>query len=97
MLLETNHDPALLAASAYPAWLKRRIGGRHGHLANDQAAALLDACRHDGLRHVVAAHLSQQNNRPELALAALRGALGTAATRLSLADAGSGCEWVELH
>jgi phosphoribosyl 1,2-cyclic phosphodiesterase len=96
LLLETNHDREMLAQSSYPAWLKRRIGGRHGHLANDQSARLLDACRHDGLRHVVAAHLSRQNNRPELALAALQGALGAAATRLSVADASFGCPWIEI-
>lgn len=96
LLLECNHDPALLAAGAYPAWLKRRIGGEHGHLANDQSAALLDACRHAGLRHVVAAHLSLQNNRPELALAALASALGGASTRLGVADAGYGCDWIDL-
>jgi phosphoribosyl 1,2-cyclic phosphodiesterase len=94
LLLEANHDPAMLAASAYPPWLKRRIAGQHGHLANAQSATLLDACRHRGLRHVVAAHLSQQNNRPEMALAALAGALGTAQTQLSVADAASGCPWV---
>jgi phosphoribosyl 1,2-cyclic phosphodiesterase len=94
LLLETNHDPAMLAASAYPTWLKRRIAGQHGHLANTQSATLLDACRHSGLRHVVAAHLSRQNNRPEIALAALGAALGTAQTQLSVADAASGCPWV---
>lgn len=96
LLLETNHDAALLAAGSYPAWLKRRVGGPRGHLANSQSAALLDACRHSGLRHVVAAHLSQQNNRPELALSALRGALGSTATHLTVADATAGCEWVEI-
>ena len=96
MLLETNHDPALLESGAYPAWLKRRIAGKRGHLANSQSAALLDACRHGGLRHIVAAHLSQQNNRPELALAALRGALGAAATAVTVADAAAGCAWIEI-
>jgi phosphoribosyl 1,2-cyclic phosphodiesterase len=102
LLLETNHDPALLQAGAYPAWLKRRIAGDRGHLANHQSASVLDACRHAGLRHVVAAHLSRQNNRPELALAALRAALGPAATTsaapttLTVADAESGCDWIEL-
>ncbi len=94
LLLETNHDPGMLAASAYPAWLKRRIAGQHGHLANAQSATLLDACRHSGLRHVVAAHLSRQNNRPEMAIAALCSALGTAPTQLSVADAATGCPWV---
>jgi phosphoribosyl 1,2-cyclic phosphodiesterase len=96
LLLETNHDREMLARSAYPAWLKRRIGGQRGHLANEQSAGLLDACRHDGLRHVVAAHLSRQNNRPELALAALQGALGPAATQLTVADAALGCDWIDF-
>lgn len=97
LLLETNHDAALLASGNYPVWLKRRIGGARGHLANEQSAAVLDACRHSGLRHVVAAHLSQQNNRPELALDALRGVLGTAPTQLSVADADAGCAWIAIH
>ncbi len=96
LLLETNHDRELLASGTYPVWLKRRIGGRLGHLANEQSASLLDACRHAGLRHVLAAHLSQQNNRPDLALAALRGALGGPTTDLSVADAASGSAWIEL-
>jgi phosphoribosyl 1,2-cyclic phosphodiesterase len=96
LLLETNHDSAMLAAGSYPAWLKRRIAGDHGHLANEQSAALLDACRHDGLRYVVAAHLSRQNNRPELALDALRGALGAAAAQLTAANAADGCAWIEI-
>jgi phosphoribosyl 1,2-cyclic phosphodiesterase len=96
LLLETNHDPAMLASGTYPTWLKRRIAGQHGHLANDQSATLLDACRHDGLRHVVAAHLSRHNNRPELALAALSGALGAARTQLAVADAVHGCAWIDI-
>jgi phosphoribosyl 1,2-cyclic phosphodiesterase len=96
LLLETNHDAAMLAASAYPTWLKRRIGGTRGHLANGQSAALLDACRHKGLRHVVAAHLSRQNNRPELALAALKPCLHDGGTQLGAADAAHGCGWIEI-
>jgi phosphoribosyl 1,2-cyclic phosphodiesterase len=96
LLLETNHDSDLLASGAYPVWLKRRIGGRLGHLANEQAATLLNACRHAGLRHVLAAHLSRQNNRPELALDALRGALGGANIELSVADAAAGSAWITL-
>jgi len=96
LLLETNHDTDLLAAGGYPVWLKRRIAGPRGHLANSQSATLLDACRHDGLRHVVGAHLSRQNNRPELALAALGSALGANCTLLSVADAVAGCPWVAV-
>lgn len=96
LLLECNHDPDLLSASAYPTWLKRRIAGARGHLANHQSAAVLDACRHPQLQHVVAAHLSRQNNRPDLALTALRGVLGSAPTQLVVADAAQGCAWLDL-
>ncbi len=99
LLLETNHDPDLLAASAYPPWLQRRIAGPRGHLANRQAADLLDRCRHNALRHVIAAHLSVRNNRPDLALAALAGALSpgvVGGTRLRVADADAGCDWVAM-
>ena len=64
LVLECNHDPALLAGGPYPGWLKTRIGGPFGHLANDAAAALLAALDRSRLRHVVAAHLSATNNRP---------------------------------
>jgi phosphoribosyl 1,2-cyclic phosphodiesterase len=100
LLLECNYDRAMLDAGPYPAWLKRRIGGHRGHLANQQAAALLDACRHDGLRHVVAAHLSRQNNTPALAIDALDRALGRGllfgTPALQVADGDRGSAWVTL-
>ena len=71
LVLECNHDPEMLLASSYPAHLKRRIAGNFGHLANDQAAALLRQIETRQLQHIVAAHLSEQNTRPELAAAAL--------------------------
>lgn len=96
LLLECNHDRALLAASAYPASLKQRIGGRLGHLANELAAELLAACRHARLRHVVAAHLSEQNNRPALAAAALATALGAGPDDIVVAGPCEGCAWLDL-
>lgn len=87
LMLEANHDPDMLAAGRYPAFLKRRIAGAHGHLSNEQAAAALAQLAHDALHTVIAAHLSEQNNLPELARAAFARALGckegdiTAATR----------------
>ena len=95
LLLECNHDRALLAASNYPASLKARIGGRLGHLANDCAAAILAACAHGRLRHVVAAHLSERNNTPALARAALGAALGGAAD-IVVADPRDGFGWLDL-
>jgi phosphoribosyl 1,2-cyclic phosphodiesterase len=96
LLLECNHDRTMLEQGRYPLWLKRRIGGVRGHLANEQSAALLDACRHDGLRHIVAAHLSRHNNEPSRALTALRSALRDGRTTLQVADGDAGCGWVGL-
>lgn len=97
LLLECNHDRGMLAASSYPASLKARIAGRHGHLANDTSAEILAALLHDGLRHVVAAHLSEQNNTPALACAALAGALATHAREIVVADPHAGCAWLDVH
>ena len=97
LLLECNHDTGLLAASRYPAFLKERIGGRFGHLSNDTAAQILDACRHAGLRHLVAAHLSEQNNRPDLARAALARVCGAAPADIVVADPTLGFDWLALH
>jgi phosphoribosyl 1,2-cyclic phosphodiesterase len=96
LLLECNHDRAMLELGPYPVWLRRRIGGVRGHLANEQSAALLAACRHDALRHVVAAHLSRHNNEPALALTALQSALPDGRTTLQAADGDSGCGWIGL-
>lgn len=97
ILLECNHDSDLLAASSYPASLKARIGGAHGHLSNAAAATILAASAHGGLRHVVAAHLSEQNNRPDLARAALAEACGGAPDDIVVADAQSGFAWLDLR
>jgi len=94
LLLECNHDEALLMAGSYPPFLKRRVGGAYGHLANSAAAALAQSLLAAGaLRQVVAAHLSEQNNRPELARQALTDALGTA-VEVHLADGPSGSGWI---
>ena len=75
LVLEFNHDPELLAAGPYSDALKRRICGGAGHLSNAQAAELLAALAGPRLHTLVLAHLSLTNNRPELAVAAARGAL----------------------
>ncbi len=94
LLIECNHDPDLLANGAYPPFLKRRVGGRHGHLANAAAAAIVEAVRHPGLNHVVAAHLSEQNNRPDLAREALAAVLGRAAQEVGVACQKAGTPWL---
>ncbi len=96
MMLECNHDRDMLARSSYPWSLKRRIGGDHGHLANDTAAEILQACRHDRLRHLVAAHLSEQNNRPDIAAAAMAQVLNAQADDIVVADPKLGFGWLDV-
>lgn len=96
LLFECNHDAGLLARSNYPPMLKRRVGGQHGHLSNAAAAAALALLAHAGLKTVVAAHLSAQNNRPELARAALAAALQCEESAILVADQGLGTDWLEV-
>jgi phosphoribosyl 1,2-cyclic phosphodiesterase len=94
LLLECNHDTEMLQAGPYPYFLKRRVGGDWGHLANEAAAAIAQAVLPHGLRRVVAAHLSEQNNRPDLARAALVSALGEA-VEIHVADGATGSGWLD--
>ena len=70
------------------------MGGDWGHLANEAAAAIAQAIRPRGLQQVVAAHLSEQNNRPELARQALAAAMGCGEADIHVADGPSGCGWL---
>jgi phosphoribosyl 1,2-cyclic phosphodiesterase len=94
LLLECNHDAQMLAQSAYPAFLKRRVGGAYGHLANLAAAEIARALQPSGLKQLVAAHLSENNNRPDLVRQALAAALCCAETDIQVADAASGSGWL---
>ncbi len=96
LFIEANHDPDLLAASAYPAFLKRRVGGAYGHLANHATAAIVQAVQHAGLQCVVAAHLSARNNTPALARQALAGALQWAPELIVVADQARGTDWLTV-
>jgi phosphoribosyl 1,2-cyclic phosphodiesterase len=71
LVLETNHDPAMLRNGPYPWALKQRVAGRHGHLSNDDAADGVEELVCDRLRWVVLYHLSRTNNLPALAAAAV--------------------------
>jgi phosphoribosyl 1,2-cyclic phosphodiesterase len=96
LVLESNHDVEMLAASRYPPSLKARIGGTHGHLNNEAAAAILASLDRSRLRHLVAAHLSQQNNLPHLAQAALAAVLGASAVDVVVATQAEGFDWLTL-
>jgi len=94
VLLECNHDEAMLMGGSYPPFLKRRVAGAWGHLANSAAALIAQGLLASGLKQVVAAHLSEQNNKPELARAALAQALACGADDIHVADGPSGSGWL---
>lgn len=76
LALESNHDKRMLAEGPYPAYLKVRVGGDHGHLSNDQAAQALTQLVGPQTETVVAMHISENNNRPAIAVRALAAAVG---------------------
>jgi phosphoribosyl 1,2-cyclic phosphodiesterase len=96
LVLECNHDVDMLWSGAYPKWLKARIAGPFGHLNNADSAQLLAALDGSRLKHVVAAHLSEQNNLPALAQSALARSLGCEASWVGLATQ-QGFGWRELR
>jgi phosphoribosyl 1,2-cyclic phosphodiesterase len=95
LVLECNHDADMLAHGRYPPPLKKRIAGGYGHLENGLAAGLLRVLGGGRLRHIVAAHLSEENNTPELARAALAEALGCTADWIGVATQMEGFAWRE--
>lgn len=68
VFLESNFDPEMLDRSSYPDFLKRRIRGPGGHISNQEAAQLLREAASERLQWACLAHLSEQNNDPDLAL-----------------------------
>jgi len=93
LVLEFNHDAGMLARSTYPASLKRRIGGRFGHLENDAAGALLSRIDCSRLQHLVAAHLSERNNCETLVRAAIARSIGCELDWPVVATPDSGFDW----
>lgn len=96
LVLECNHDLDLLLKGPYPPTLKRRISGRYGHLDNATAARLLGDIDCSRLQHFVAAHLSAQNNTPELARAAVSTALNCDPAWIAIATQSHGLDWRDV-
>ena len=78
LILEFNHDIDMLMTGGYPWPLKQRGRSRTGHLSNATSAALAAELYHQDLKHLILAHLSENNNTPDLALKAAREALAEA-------------------
>lgn len=75
VIVESNYDADMLTGGSYPAFLKKRITNGTGHLGNAETAKFLAETLTPQTRHVWLCHLSEENNRPELAIAATREAL----------------------
>lgn len=69
VVIESNYDETMLRAGRYPQPLKKRIMSNNGHLSNEQACRLLVKLASIGVKTVLLAHLSEENNTPELAFA----------------------------
>jgi phosphoribosyl 1,2-cyclic phosphodiesterase len=67
VILESNHDLEMLKAGPYPWHLKKRIMGEEGHLSNDDAADTVVKLVKSSVKRILLAHLSKDNNIPELA------------------------------
>jgi phosphoribosyl 1,2-cyclic phosphodiesterase len=96
LVLECNHDIDMLMNGIYPISLKQRVSGRLGHLDNTSAAAILSKLNNGNLKHIVAAHLSEKNNKPELAIDALIGALNCERDWIGIASQETGFNWREI-
>ena len=93
LVIECNHDLDMLMTGPYPDALKRRVGGRFGHLSNADAGRLVALLDRSRLRHLIAAHLSQQNNTPALAVEALALAAGCEREWIGVARQDEGFGW----
>ena len=71
IVLEANHDIAMLKSGPYPYYLKQRILSRRGHLSNDEGASLCRGLAEKGCESFILSHLSAENNTPELAMRAV--------------------------
>lgn len=99
---EFNYDPDMLRTGPYPYYLKERIRGDRGHLSNEMGGELAAWAGSQGANRIVLAHLSQENNRPGLALAAAQQALSGLGLRpgkdveLVAAPRGETAGWFEV-
>ena len=85
LIIEANHDPEMLINGPYPWPLKQRIQSRVGHLSNIDLNNLLNEIKHDNLKHVILAHLSETNNTPDMALNTVRKSLQNTRIKLHVA------------
>lgn len=96
LLLESNYDGHMLQNGSYPYALRGRIDGRYGHLSNEQAADFACALEHDGLQRLYLGHLSENNNTPDCAYAAVANRLRRGGDDLRVLKRTRVDEWFEV-
>jgi phosphoribosyl 1,2-cyclic phosphodiesterase len=100
IIIESNHDVEMLRVGPYPWSVKQRVMSRVGHLSNDSLAQFFAEDYDGGASHIVLAHLSEQNNHPEVARRVAENALGPQQTllqnRLMLAAQDAPTECIRL-
>ncbi len=96
LILEANHDPAMLINGPYPWPLKQRIQSRIGHLSNKESKTLLNEIKHDQLQCVILAHLSETNNNPQKAISTVGKAIQNYPAQLIAATQHSSSEIIVL-
>ena len=93
LFIEFNHDAEMLKRSHYPSSLKARITGGYGHINNSEAINLLECVKGPELRYVVAAHLSKENNDPQLVRSMISRSLGWCEEQVDIATQECGQDW----
>ena len=96
LIIECNHDSQMLAKSPYPTFLKQRIRRKYGHLANEDAIRFIEQVDKTKLKKIVGAHLSQQNNCPQLVKKMLETTTKNSDIEIIVACQNKGFDWIEI-
>jgi len=94
LVLEFNHDDEMLSDSDYPDSLKKRINGQYGHLENKESLKLLSSISHPELSWVIAAHLSEKNNKIDLVKQMIFEIVDKYSSNVGVIDQDLGLEWI---
>lgn len=95
LLIEANHDQALLESGSYPRFLKDRVSGQWGHLNNQQTAALINEIDQSCIQQLVIGHISLNNNNKQLAKSSIENVFKGSAN-IIYADQEEGFDWLQL-
>ncbi len=96
LMLESNHDRAMLEVGPYPRFLKERVGGGLGHLSNEQCADLLQLLDTTKMQHFVVSHISEKNNQPSIVKRTLSKALNREEDWVQVICQKDGIGWREV-